>query len=164
MTIEQGDAEAVVKIRPGSPLWIAFFVLGGSLIAVAADDLAKGDHWFALWLVLGCFNLAVGLALRVFGVDLTPEFAIVRNLRPRKVRWQDVQAVVSHEDSGGASLTLIFQNDEQMSMPYPPQGRGRKGYTQSERDFERIKQWWLGQGGESWRSVRPESPRPPIQE
>jgi hypothetical protein len=164
MTIEQGAAESVVKIHPAGPLWIALFVLGGSLVAVGADDLASGGHWFALWLVLGCFNLAVGLALRVFGVDLTPEFAIVHNLRPRRVRWQEVQAVVSHEDSGGASLTLIFQNDEQMSMPYPPQGRGRKGYTQSERDFERIKQWWLGQGGESWRPVRPESLPPPTQE
>lgn len=160
MTTEQGAAEAVVKIRPMGPLWIALFVLGGSMVAAGADDLASGGHWFALWLILGCFSLALGLALRVFGVDLTPEFAIVRNLRSRRVRWQELQAVVSHEDSGGAWLTLIFQN-EQISMPYPPQGRGRKGYTQSERDFERIKRWWLGQGGEAWRPVRPESPPPP---
>jgi hypothetical protein len=164
MTIEQDEAESVVKIRPGGPLWIAFFVLGAALLVVAAEDLTSGGHWFVLWLVLGCGNLPIGLALRVYGVDLTPEYAIVRNLRPRRVRWQEVHTVVSHEGSDGASLKLIFENDEQLSMPYPPQGRGRKGVTQSERDFQRIKHWWLGQGAEPYHPVRPEAPRGATQE
>jgi hypothetical protein len=164
MTIERGVAESVVRIRPGGPLWIALVVLGASSVAVAAEDLAGGRHWFALWLVLGCFSLGVGLALRVFGVDLAQDFVIVRDLRPRQVRWQELQAVVSHEAADGASLKLIFENDEQMSILYPPQGRGRKGYTQSERDFQHVMQWWLGQGGEACHAVRRESPpRPPAE-
>lgn len=165
MTIEQGAVEAVVKIRPAGPLWIAFFVLGGFMVGLGADALASGRPWFALLgLVLGCCSLAVAYLLRMFGLDLTPEFAIVRDPRPRRVRWTDVQAVVSSDGSSGPEVTLILENDESVSLPYLPKPKTQKGDAEYEGDFHRINQWWLRHRGESWHAVRPESPRPPILE
>lgn len=113
-----------------------------------------------LWLVPGGISLAVGVVLRVFGVDLTPEFAIVHNLRPHRVPWRDVQAVVRQEDSRHASLLLIFEKGAPETLVYPGPV-GHKGATQCERDFQRISQWWTAHRGESWRPVGPEAPPPP---
>jgi len=138
MTIRQDPAEAMVRTRPAGPLWIAFFGLGAAII-VAAATTDGGLLVTLLELAVGAFNLAVGLALRIIGVDLRSEFVVVRNVRRRSVPWPEVQAVISHDDSGNASVSLIFDNDGPLTLAYPP--GGPKGNAECERDFQRINEW-----------------------
>ena len=168
MTSEQGPSEAVVKIRaPARRAWILFLVIGGSYLAIAALSLMGGWPWslfILLALPLGCCLTAFALALRTLGVDLTPDFAIVRGFRRRdKVPWLKVQAVVSHLNSNGTSAVwLILENGESVTLRYPTSA-WRTGDALYERDFRLINQWWLAHRGESWRPVHPEAPRPPAQ-
>jgi RimJ/RimL family protein N-acetyltransferase len=161
VTTEQRSSSVFVKIRPAGPLWMAFFGVGVAALACGADALRKGQLWFALlWLAAGGISVAVGLALRGFGVDLTPEFAIIHNLRARRVPWREVQAVVRQEESRDASLLLVFKSGEPETLVYPGPV-GHKGATQCERDFDRISQWWIAHRGDSWAPVGPEAPPPP---
>ena len=154
MTIEQGAAEAVVRIRVPTPrAWIVFLVIGGGYLAMAALFLTGGWPWFLFILIplpIGCCIIAFALALRTLGVDLTPEFAIVRGFRRRhQVPWLDVQAVVSHLNSNGSSaVSLLLENGESVPLRYPTSS-WQKGDATYERNFQRIDQWWLAHRGES---------------
>jgi hypothetical protein len=155
MTIEQSAAEAVIKIRPRRRLWIWYFVVGGFFLGSAAFAVAGGRALFVLlYLGLAFSNVSLGLVIRTSGVDLTPEFAIVPTLRRRRVRWLDVQAVVSHKNSNGTSaVRLILANGEPVTLRYP-RTLWRNGDAQYEHDFQRIEQWWLANRGEHWHPVR----------
>jgi RimJ/RimL family protein N-acetyltransferase len=154
-------AGASVKIRPAGPLWIAFLALGVAALACGADALRNSQPWFAvLWLAAGGISVAVGLALRVAGVDLTPEFAVVRMVRARRVPWPEVQAVVCQQDLGHASLLITFEHGEPQSLPYPGQ-IGVKGDARCERDCQLINTWWLARRGESWRPADPSASATP---
>lgn len=165
MTIEQGAVDAVVKIRVQTRrAWIVFLVIGGCYLAMAAFLLTGGWPWFLLILIplpIGCCIVAFALALRTLGVDLTPEFAVVRGFRQRhEVPWVDVQAVVSHLNSNGTSAVwLLLENGGSVPLRYPTSS-WRKGDATYEGNFQRIDQWWLAHRGESWRPVRPEAPPP----
>src|SRR5664280_308971 len=162
MTIEQGGAEADVKIRVPRT-WVGYtqFVIGGVWLVIAAAYGLRGLPWVALLgLVGGCLYLWVGLAMRIFGVDLTHDFAVVRGLRKRKVRWAEVQAVVSDDGKYGTSVVrLILDSGESVRLPFPS-SYWRKGNAQCERDFHRIDQWWIAHRGGSWRPVLPKAPEP----
>jgi hypothetical protein len=168
MTIEEGAPEADVKIRvPTRRAWGVFLVIGGCYLVMAALYLTSGWPWFLFILIslpIGFCIIAFALALRTLGVDLTPEFAVVRGFRRRhEVPWLDVQAVVSHLNSNGTSAVwLLLENGESVPLRYPTSS-WRKGDASYERDFQRIDQWWLAHRGESWRPVRKEEPRPPAQ-
>jgi hypothetical protein len=121
---------------------------------MAALAAAVGRTVFALlYLGLVFVNVSLGLLIRTSGVDLTPEFAVVPALRRRRVRWLDVQAVVSHKKSDGTSATrLILARGESVTLRYPTTLWSR-GDAQYEHDFQRVEQWWLEHRGESWRPV-----------
>jgi hypothetical protein len=130
----------------------------------AAQAFAHGAPWVALpWLVLSCGNVVLPFVVRTLGVDLTPEAAVIRGRRRRRVPWLQVQSVVSHVNSNGTSaVQLILENGEPVTLPFP-KTLWRKGDTRYERDLQRIDQWWLAHRGESWRPVRQEESRPPVQ-
>jgi hypothetical protein len=164
MTIEQGATEADVKIRVPRT-WVGYmnFVTGGAWLVIAAVSGPMGRPWVALFgLVIGCLNVGLGLALRFFGIDLTPGFAVVRCLRRRRVPWGEVQAVVSNDGKYGTSVVrLILDNGESVRLPLS-KNHWRKGNAQCERDFHRMVQWWITHRGESWRPVHPETPQPSV--
>jgi hypothetical protein len=167
MTIEQGAAEAGVRIGPVpahfSWKWRLLAALCGLLLAAPA--FAHGKPWVGLpWLVIGFANLVspfvLGFWVRSLGVYLTPEAAVIHGRRRRRVPWLQVQSVVSHLNSNGASdVQLILENGEAVAPPFP-RTLWRKGDALYEQDLQRIDQWWLAHRGESWRPVRPEAPPP----
>ena len=165
MTIKRGAPEEVVKIRASMPMprfWIWNIV--GALAGLAFVDsaLKHGRPWFALpWLAVFVGNVAVGFAVRNFGLDLTAEFAMVRGLRRRKVPWPSVQAVARHQQFGGWGVRLILDSGESVKLIFPK--RGHKDDAHYERDFQRIEEWWLTHRGESWRPVSSSAPQPPVQ-
>ena len=161
MTIEHGAAEAGIKIRPRRRVWILYFASGGAFLAAAASAMAEGRTLFSLFFLATAFgNVSLGLMHRTYGADLTPDFAIVPTLRRRRVRWVDVQEVVSYTSSNGTSaVRLILAEGETVTLRYPST-QWRSGDAQYEQDLQRIEQWWHAHRGENW---RPEEPRPPAQ-
>jgi hypothetical protein len=117
MTIEHGAAEAGIKIRPRRRLWIFYFVSGGAFLAWSASVMAEGRTLFSLLFLATAFgNVSLGLMHRTYGVDLTPDFAIVPTLR-RRDRWVDVQEVVRYTSSNGTSaVRLILAKGEMVTL------------------------------------------------
>ena len=160
MSVEYGVAGATIRIRAPRRDWIVLFA--GGLVILAMQTLVwvgGGDTEPA---VLGGILMAESLWIRSFGVDLTPEFAIVRGLRRRHIRWGQVQAVYRFRQMGSDRVRLVLENGQHVNLRAPNTwlGLGADGY---ERDFHRIGQWWLAHRGQSWRPVRPEAPGAPTQ-
>jgi len=161
MTADEG---ADVRIRAPGRRWTWFFAQGWFLLALSLVSwLTQGGHWFNVpWLVLSCGNIAILFLLRTFGVDLTPESAVVRGWRRRSVPWRAVQAVVSHKTSKGTSVVrLILEKNALVTLPAST-SLGRKDDAHYERDFNRIYQWWLTHRGESWNPSSPETTPAPF--
>lgn len=150
MTIERTAAEARVRIGPVALSWKQNLVGTFWGLAFTAWMLGHGKAWVALaYLVLTGVAMVLQLVVRALGVYLTPECAVIRGRRRRKVPWQDVQSLVSHVNSNGASsVRLMLKNGEPVTLPFP-KTLWRKGDAQYERDFRRIDQWWLAHRGES---------------
>lgn len=169
----QGAAEADIKIRVSGRIWVSPIVIGGVCFVIAGIFLAAAPDPFDLSIVLhwsgwenaavGCLWVAVGLWLRTFGVDLTPESAKLRGLRRRSIPWQDVQAVVHHRRLDTWGVRLILESGRPVMLRAPTTWWGI-GTAEYERDFERLGQWWLAHRGASWRPMRPEAPSLPTQE
>jgi len=157
MTVEQGTADAAVKIRVPRSEWMVMLVAGGALFVLETAAGATFGHPLVVsQLVVGCVLVAGALGIRTQGVDLTPEFAIVRRVRRRNVRWSEVRAVV--QVNGGWRVRLILDSGEVVRLSAPrATGWGASG-IQFERDFHRIGQWWIAHRGESWRPTHPEAP------
>jgi hypothetical protein len=168
MTIEQGVGQAVVKIRPSRYTLIQPVVLLTLLIpAVFLINPTFVDDPLGQVLTLGLrcmWVLLVGTTVwgLTWGVDLTPESANVRGIRRRNIPWREVQAVLRNEQAGSTSVRLILENGKPATLRAPARlwGLGGAAY---DRDFHQIGQWWLAHRGESWRPLRPEAPRPPLQ-
>jgi hypothetical protein len=160
MTIETGTGDRV-KIRTAGLLWVVWSILAVVWFWLGAGHLGKGQYWSVLRdLALGCVFAAMVWRSRTSGVDLTPECAIVRGLRLRRIPWPQVQAVVRRTDSGGPSrVQLILVKGK--SVPLHARWVST---AQFERDFQCIDQWWLAHRGNSWRPIRPEASQPPTQE
>lgn len=163
-------AHEAVKIRTPRRDWIGFLVAGGIWlvnggISLALDTvLTLGRPWNGtLGLAIGCLLVAEALWIRTLGVDLTQESANVRGIRRRSVPWQEVQAVVHRRWAGTWCVRLIVESGKPVTLRAPTTWLGI-GAAEYERDFDRIGQWWLAHRGESWRPLRPEAPRPPVQE
>lgn len=122
---------------------------------MSASAMAEGLTLTSVLFMATAFgNLSLGLMHRTYGVDLTPDFAIVPTLRRRRVRWVDVQEVVSHTSSNGTSaVRLIFAKGETVTLRYPST-QWRSGDDQYEQDLQRIEQWWRAHRGENWHPVR----------
>jgi hypothetical protein len=163
MTIEQGAAATGVRIRTPLREWMLLGVVGVSWLAAAAFDMAMESSWSTFHLVLGCVFVAEALWIRTFGVDRTPESAIVRGLRRQSIPWQQVQAVVRHDQLGAGRVSLILESGRKVTLRAPTTFFGFGG-AQYEQDFNRIGHWWLAHRGESWRPVCPEAPRLPVQD
>ncbi len=161
MTIEQGAAEADVRIRVSRPTWMLLLLVGGIALLNAAVQVTQGQSRPFL-IFAGCLAIAEALWIRSFGVVLTPEFVKVRGIFRRNIPWRDVQAVIRFSQLGERRVGLILESGEPVNLRAPQSawGFGRVAY---ERDFQRIGQWWLAHRGESWRPVRPEAPRPLVQ-
>ena len=164
MTIEQSAAEAGVRIGPVLLSWKLSLASTLCGLLFTAQIFARGKPWVALpWLVLTCGSIVLPFVVRTLGVDLTPEAAVIRGWRQRRVPWLQVQSVVSHVKSNGTSaVQLILKHGEPVTLPFP-KTLWRKGDARYERDLERIDQWWLAHRGDSWRPVRQEEPGPPVQ-
>ncbi len=162
MTMEQGAAEADVRIRAGRPPWMLVLLAGGVALLNAAVEMTRGQFW-ALLIFVGCLLVAEGLWIRSFGVVLTPEFVKVRGIVRRSIPWRDVQAVIRFDQLGVRRVALILESGEPVNLRAPEStwGLGRAAY---ERDYQGMGQWWLAHRGESWRPVRPEAPRPTEQD
>jgi len=57
-----------------------------------------------LQVAVGSISVAVALWPRTRGVDLMPSHALVRGVRRQVIPWQDVRAVVRHNQPEGGSL------------------------------------------------------------
>ena len=131
MTNEQDEAAIEVRIRmPVYRSGVWYVVFAGSLFGflLGEDFLIKGPRWGALpSLAFGCCFVALGLVRRSTGVDLTPEFAIVRRPQRQTVPWSTLQAVTSHLAANGCSaVRLGLQAGATRGLPSPPAG-GRPG-------------------------------------
>jgi hypothetical protein len=164
MTVDPSKAEtaavisAAVTIRVSRLGWVWPLVYGGLLLVFAVSWLSLGRPLFALcWLVLGAVTVAQGLWMRTFGMELTPECAVLRGVRRRAVPWHQVQAVVHHRRQGAWGVRLILENGTPVMLRAPTTYWGI-GVSAYERDFDRIGQWWLAHRGESWRPLRSEAP------
>jgi hypothetical protein len=149
MTIELGVAEAAITVRAPRRYWIGLFLAAGLSLVPAALFATAGMTWLTLcWLVACSLSIAGALWIRTFKVELTPESANLHNLRHRRVRWQEVQAVVSYHRLGAWVVRLIPESGKPVTLRAPTSvfGFGRPQY---ELDFYRIEQWWLAHRGES---------------
>lgn len=164
MSIEQraGQADAVVRIRSPRYALIQPFVMAGLFLVIAGSNWTRGDQMgnSPFWLALAGVIVAQSLWGLTWGVDLTPESAVLRGVRRRSIPWREVQAVVPYEHTGSRLVRLIPQNGKPVTLRAPTSW-WRLGGAAYERDFHRIDQWWLAHRGESWRPVRPEAPRSP---
>lgn len=163
MTIERDAGFTVVKIRTPRYTLIQPILTTGLFLAFAASAWNGGDQigLARVWLAAAGVIVATALWSLTWGIDLTPESANVRGVRRRSIPWQEVQAVISHEQLGSRTVQLIPEQGRRVQLRAPTNtwGWGRPAY---ERDFHRIGQWWLAHRGESWRPVRPEAPRLPV--
>ena len=167
MTTEEGASGDRVTFRTPAPLlapgppWAMWAVFAVAWLACSAGALWKGEPGTAApYLALSCGWGALAWLSRKLGVELTPESAVVRRLRRRRIAWSQVQAVVRHKSSGsGSSVRLLLQDGKQVKLPAP----GGNGAAAFERDFQLIDAWWRANHGEFWRAVRKEEPRPPAQ-
>lgn len=161
MTIAQGAVEADVEIRTPGSNWMWLWVLAGVWFAFVALDVATGGPWFTWRLVFACVFVAEGFGIRTLGVDLTQESVNIRGLRRRRVPWQEVQAVVRHNQRATGRVSLILDSGERLALRAPTSSLGLGG-ARYERDFHLIGQWWLAHRGQDWRPVRPEAPLPQV--
>lgn len=153
MILDQGTAEAGVKIRqPRSRRpWTRTLVTAGAGLALAGSALAKGHTGIALaYVLLVCCAVPLNMAAQNIGVDLTPEFAVIRWLRRRTVPWAQVQAVVSHDKPDGSSAVwLMLEKGEPVKLRYP-KTLMRKGNDQYEQELKLMEQWWVEHRGQAW--------------
>lgn len=161
MTVVNGATEANDKFRARGRNWTWGFVAAGFTLLLAAYWLATGEWLMGLgWLSVSCLNVSTTLERRNYGVDLTPQHAIVRGFRRRNIPWQEIQEVVSHRKRNGTSFVgLILENGESVILRAPNSGWDRVD-AQYEEDFHYIDQYWLAHRGESWHPVPPEAPSP----
>jgi hypothetical protein len=167
MTLEQGagQVDTVVSIRSTRYALIQPFVTAGLFLGIAGLIWTRGDQMGSspFWLALSGVIVAQSLwELTWGGVDLTPDSAVVRGVRWRRIPWREVQAVVPHERNGSRMVRLIPMNSKPVTLRAPTSW-WRLGGAAYERDFHRIYQWRLAHRGESWRPVPQEEPRPPVQ-
>ena len=168
MAMKQGVGQVVVKIRPSRYTQIQPVVLLTLLTPAAffnSSAFVDDPLGQALTLGLRCmWALLVAMTLwaMTWGVDLTPESANVRGIRRRSIPWREVQAVLRYEQAGSTSVRLILENGKPATLRAPMRFLGLGGAAY-DRDFHQIGQWWLSHRGESWRPLRPEAPRPPLQ-
>jgi hypothetical protein len=163
MTIERGAATAfdVVKIRTSRYALIQPFVMTGLFLMIATFDGIGFELGLArVGLVMVGAVGATALWNLTLGVDLTPETVNLRGFRRRSISWEQVQAVIRHEELGQRTVRLILENGKTVRLraPISVWGMGRPAYEQN---FHRIGQWWLSHRGESWRPQVPEAPRNP---
>jgi hypothetical protein len=164
MTVHQSATGANNKLRARGRHWTWGLVSAGPYLGLAVYSLATGPWLLALgFLVAACGNVSIALGQRNYGVDLTPQHAIVRGFRRRNVPWREIQGVISHKKSNGTSfVALILENGESVILQAPNSGWDRVD-AQYEEDLHYIDQYWLAHRGESWHPVTPEAPSPPVQ-
>jgi hypothetical protein len=172
MSVENGVIEAAVRIRTPRLDWMPMLVAGLVALGMRALELmvlagpSPGGAWNTgqggLLVVSGVFVLE-SLWIRSFGVDLTPEFANVRGLLRRQVRWDQVQAVQCFSRLGSDRVRLVVENGQVVNLRAPTISFGL-GAARYEHDFHRIGQWWLAHRGPSWRPTGPEAPGGPAPE
>jgi|ERR1035437_1344454 hypothetical protein len=160
MILEQGAAEAEVKIRMPRHAWMLKLAAGVLWLAGAAFYLWNLQLVLAALVSLAVSGVLVTGALwhRNLGVDLTRESAILRGFRRRTVPWHEVQAVVRQRRFDSWVVQLIPESGRPVKLLAPTSSLDL-GAAQFERDFHRIEQWWLAHRGKSWRPLLPEAVR-----
>jgi hypothetical protein len=157
MSIEQGAGppDAVVRIRSPRYVLIQPVVMAGLFLVIAGSNWTRDDQIGnspPFWLALAGVIVAQSLWELTWGVDLTPESAVLRGVRRRSIPWREVQAIVPYEHGGSRLVRLIPQNGKPVTLR-APRSWWRLGGAAYERDFHRIDQWWLAHRGGSWRPV-----------
>jgi len=148
---------ATVRLRTPRRDWLPLLLAGVLWLALAAwsgiflEPVGPVAGLPVFQLVLGGLLTAEAALLSTFGVDLTPEAAIVRSFRRQTIAWSDLQGVVSTQRFGGAWVIQFV----------PAQGRpitlraGTSwfgfGVATHVRQFHQVGQWWLAHRGPDWR-------------
>jgi len=162
MSVEHGVVEATVRIRTSPLNWVVLFGCGLFLLAMQALLWGSRGGDVGLTVVGGMF-VGESLWMRSFGVDLTPEFANVRGLLRRHVRWDYVQGVQCFRQLGTDRVCLALENGQVVNLRAPSSSWGF-GAARYEHDFHRIGQWWLAHRGPSWRPIGLAAPGAPAPE
>ncbi|MGW0964787.1 hypothetical protein [Streptomyces sp. NPDC002516] len=83
---------------------------------------------------------------RYFGITLTPEAAVVHNLRRRTIPWTDVAEVAVEPSSGGWRVVLCETDGRRTPLRMP-----NSAFLSRDRRFDEkaatIRDWWLAHGG-----------------
>ncbi|MFF3468162.1 hypothetical protein ACFYXB_39050, partial [Streptomyces sp. NPDC002619] len=113
--------------RPGVP----GLPLGPRILAIVPPFLVMLELW---WLS------------RYVGVTLTPEAAVVHNLRRRTIPWTNVSEVAVESFSGGRRVVLYETDGRRTPLRMPS-----SGFLSRDRRFDdkvaAIRSWWLANGG-----------------
>ncbi|MFH8388239.1 hypothetical protein [Streptomyces sp. NPDC018036] len=92
------------------------------------------------------FALELWMLGRYFGITLTPEAAIVHNLRRRTIPWTDVAEVAVEPFSGGRRVVLYETDGHRTPLRMP-----NSAFLSRDRRFDEkaatIRDWWLAHGG-----------------
>jgi hypothetical protein len=151
-------AETTIRTRPFG--WLPMLVAAAALLADAAllaPDRSgpMSPHFF--FVSLGCLMAIEALWLRTRGIDLTPEFAVVRGFRRRSIPWSDVQAVLYRRRKFNTwDVQLILASGKPVALRAPTKWLGF-GVARYDRDFHRIGQWWLAHRVDSWTPAPPQA-------
>ena len=129
----------------------------------------------AFWLVT-CIVLGAGTAVTFFvggaggfgiillnrfwfGITLTPDAAIVHNLRRRVIPWSAIQDVTIETFRGGP--TIVLREAQRRTHLWAPVSGFRRG-SRFEEEYRLIIEWRLAHGDKGWLPSRPAPPGPVV--
>ena len=155
MTVDQGTAEADVKIRSSRGGWVGIWTFAAIWLAFVVLRLTTDYHGSTSSLVLGFVLIVEMLWLQTFGADLTKESVIVRGARSRSIPWREVQTVLNDSQLGMGRVSLILDGGKRVMLPAPKTFLGMGGARYA-RDLALVQGHWIANRGDSWRPVQPQ--------
>lgn len=144
------DAQDVVTtdrpVRYRLTIWqlLPYFLLCALILSDEAFFTFFTDAWPALPVTLVPAAALICLT-RWFGVTLTPDEAIVHNLRRRRIAWRDVRTVQIERFSGTRIVVLYEANGRRTRLRAPMAGFLNRDNSFEEK-FHVIGQWWVRHG------------------
>lgn len=145
---DQDRPAGVDRIRAAAHDWLWPLALAAFFLALAAFVLALGAAGppALVHLALAVLLVLEGLWLRTLGTELASERVVIRGIRRRELPWRDVADVVRHRRLGTWLVQLVRTDGVRIVLRAPTTYWG-VGQGRYERDFQRIRQWWLAHRG-----------------
>lgn len=78
-----------------------------------------------------------------FGIDLTPDAAVINNFRRRVIPWSDVAAITQQRRLGTRRVILWTTRGERVGLRAPFVDVTGIGSRTFDADFRTIGEWWL---------------------